>query len=260
MTLALSSINHKNVFGQSAERVISGNYRLIAHRGGVVNDSIPENSLASLSEAINRGYYMVEVDVRLSKDGMLITHHDKDFVRYYGNGKLVSEMTWSEIQKLEGENGQKVLQLETVLAACQGKIKVMIDNKIAGYDESAFNVILGLLEKYQLRKGALMIGTDESTSFFTGRIKLSCTRKQIEENKKMASYNPHDYYLFSSKISKSDIVWAKQNDIEVVGAVNAWAIKDQGFMETAKAIIDQMKDAGVSCFQVDSIFDPYFYN
>ena len=57
------------------------NLELIAHRGGVVNSKSPENSLKALNEAINRGYYMVEVDVRLTKDGVLITHHDKDFKR-----------------------------------------------------------------------------------------------------------------------------------------------------------------------------------
>lgn len=246
-------------FGQQQEIEGFGSYKLIAHRGGVVNEQLPENSMAALNQAIHRGYYMVEVDVRLTKDSVLITHHDGDFKRYYGEEKLVSELTWKEIQKLEGSQGQKVLQLEEVFATCQGKIKVMIDNKISGFDKKCFTRLLSLLDQYQLRKDALMIGTEASTEFFTGKVKLSCTRQQLEENQKRPDYNPDHYYLFSSKIDRPDVLWARQKNIDVVAAVNAWALEDKNLMEAAKKSIVQMKEAGVTCFQIDSQFERYFY-
>ena len=46
--------------------------RLIAHRGGIVGDEFAENSPASVEAAIKRGYWMIEVDIRRTKDGRAI--------------------------------------------------------------------------------------------------------------------------------------------------------------------------------------------
>src|SRR5690606_37511719 len=73
-----------------------GRYFLIAHRGGVVDSSNAENSLPALQHAIERGYWMVELDLRLTKDSVLIIQHDNHFRRYYHMDKPVSAMTWKE--------------------------------------------------------------------------------------------------------------------------------------------------------------------
>ncbi|WP_460515177.1 glycerophosphodiester phosphodiesterase family protein [Cyclobacterium sediminis] len=231
---------------------------LIAHRGGVVNSQSPENSLKALEEAINKGYYMVEVDVRLTKDGTLITHHDKNFTRYYGEDKSVTAMTWEEIQGLTGDLGQKVLKLETVLAHCEGKIHVMIDNKIKGFEKEAFDEIINLLDRYGLRGEALMIGTEASTEYFTGKIKLSCSIDQLKENVNRNDFNPDNYYLFSGTIPAEDFIWAKEHSVMVVGAVNTWAYAQKNKKETPEETIDKLKQVGVTYFQIDSIYEPFF--
>jgi hypothetical protein len=43
--------------------------KLIAHRGGVVDKQRAENNLPAIQEAIHRGYWMLEVDIRESKEG-----------------------------------------------------------------------------------------------------------------------------------------------------------------------------------------------
>lgn len=234
------------------------NFELIAHRGGIVNKQIPENSLKALNEAINRGYYMVEVDVRLTKDGVLIAHHDKDFKRYYGEDRLVTAMTWEEIQRLTGDLGQKVLKLEAVLARCEGKIQVMIDNKIQGFEKEAFDEIINLLDRYGLQEEALMIGTEASTEYFTGKIKLSCSIDQLKENVKRKDFNPFNYYLFSSTIPSADFNWAKAHSVMVVGAVNTWAYAQKKKKETPEETIYKLKQVGVTYFQIDSIYEPFF--
>jgi len=57
--------------------------RLIAHRGGIVDDRYAENSSAAVEAAIARGYWMLEVGVRESKDGKLVAQHDPDFNRFF---------------------------------------------------------------------------------------------------------------------------------------------------------------------------------
>jgi len=50
---------------------INPDYYLIAHRGGVVDGNIPENSLRAIKTAAERGYRMIEIDMRLTKDNVL---------------------------------------------------------------------------------------------------------------------------------------------------------------------------------------------
>jgi len=237
---------------------INPKYYLIAHRGGVVDSVTAENSTSALSKAAERGYRMVEIDLRLTKDSVLITQHDNNFKRLFGVDAIVSEMTWEQISKLKGPKGNSVLTFESVLQQCEGKLQVMIDNKISGNDTVLFSRVTALLKKYHLNGGAMMIGTDESTAFFTGKVKLSCTRKQLEENMLKPGYKPSDYYLFSDKISKADATWAGENHIQAVGVINAWGLKSGEPMKAAKKNKQDLESAGITFFQVDSEYEQFF--
>lgn len=242
------------------KRTIHPDYFLIAHRGGVVDSNRAENSLPALEAAVGHGYEMVEVDLRVTKDGELIIQHDPDFRKYYGVNLRVTEMTWAEISKLRSNRGgSRVLRFEEVLQYCSGKIQLMIDNKIEGNDTVLFHRVVNLMKKYNLQSQALMIGTDESTGFFTGKIKLSCTRQQLEDNMLKPGYNPTHYYLFGADLTKDDVDWAKKKNIMAVGVVNEWRYKrSKATAEEIKKDIQRLKDTGLKYFQIDSIFEHFF--
>lgn len=233
-------------------------YKLIAHRGGVVDSLTAENSLNALKKAVKRGYSMVEIDLRLTKDGVLIINHDRNLKRSFGVDADVSSLTWNQMSNLKGTMGNKILRFEDVLNYCKGKLQIMIDNKIEGNDTVLFTKVIDLLKKYDLYDHALMIGTDESTAFFTGKIKLSCTRQQLEENMLKSNYRSSNYFLFSDRISKSDFEWAHQHNILAVGVINSWALKSSDAMQEAKAQADKLKSTGLVWFQIDSIYDRLF--
>jgi len=232
-------------------------YYLIAHRGGVVDSARAENSLASLEAAYRQGYKMVELDMRLTRDGKLIIHHDNNFEKYFGDKRKVSEMTWQEITVLRGNH--RVLKLEEALQYCSGKMQVMIDNKIPGNDTVVWNRLIRLLDRYHLLDSALMIGTGASTEFFTGKIRLSCSRKQLEANRKRADYIPDHYYLFGNDLTKEDIQWATQHGILPVGVVNNWIFtRNSTSKNDIEKQISDMKKSGLLYFQIDSEYLPYF--
>jgi glycerophosphoryl diester phosphodiesterase len=236
-------------------------YRLIAHRGGVVDSVHAENSLPALEAAAKQGYWMAELDLRLTKDGVFILHHDRTFKNHFGVDKAAAAMTWDEIRKLKSDrSGSRVITLEEALRVCHGKMQVMIDNKIEGNDTVMFSRAILLLKKYNMLKQALMIGTDESTEFFTGKIKLSCTRQQLDENKKKPGFKPSHYYLFgdADSMTASDVLWADREGIMVVGAINRFHYRDAKNPEEAIAAdIDTLKSWGVKYFQIDSEFSRY---
>lgn len=217
-------------------------------------DSIKaENSLPALQAAIERGYQMVEIDMRLTKDSIFIINHDADFKKYYGIDKPVNEMYWKDISLLKNKtNDSRAIKLEDVFKYCSSKIAVMIDNKINGNDTILYQKVITLLKKYRLDKDALMIGTDESTAFFTGKVRLSCTRKQLEENMKKPGYRPEKYYLFGNELSKADVEFAQQNGILAVGVVNAWRYKKSSNPEKEAANdAAKLKETGLKYFQID---------
>jgi glycerophosphoryl diester phosphodiesterase len=237
---------------------IDSQYKLIAHRGGVVDEKIPENSIDALKKAVKTGYWMVEVDMRLTKDSVFITQHDNTFNRFFGVGKRVSDMTWEEIKKLRTQTGSKVQSLEDVLKFCsKNNINVMIDNKVRGNDTVLFSRVVTMLDRYNLRKDALMIGTDESTEFFTGKVRLSCVRKQLENNMMRKDYKTSDYYLFANP-TKEDMIWAKENDIMVVGVINALNLPEDKLLEDGKEKAEYLKNLGIKIFQIDSMYDIFF--
>jgi hypothetical protein len=261
LALFFCLLAHTGVGQQSHPSKGFGRYFLIAHRGGVVDSTNAENSMAALQDAVARGYWMIEMDLRLTKDSVLIINHDNNFKRYYGVDKPVSSMTWEEIRELRTPRGSQVLRLEDALAAASGHIQVMLDNKITSGDTLLLRQVVDLLQQYQLDKEALMIGADESTGYFTGKVKLSCTRQQLEVNIQKPGYQPDYYYLFGdvNTMSEDDVKWAQAQGIMVVGVVNWASYRGRSRPYTAaRRDIARLKNWGVQYFQLDSEFDRYF--
>lgn len=124
------------------ETVSTNHVFICAHRANTYEaylNGIPENSIPNIEMAIQKGADMVELDVRPTKDGVLVLMHDAT-VNATTNGKgNVSDFTLEEIKALEMKargsstyykvNGQpvRVPTLEEALNACKGKIYVNLD-------------------------------------------------------------------------------------------------------------------------------------
>jgi glycerophosphoryl diester phosphodiesterase len=68
---------------------------VIGHRGAAAH--APENTLASFREAHRRGAPWVEIDVKLTRDGVPIVMHDDSLKRTTGIDRLVAETSCSEL-------------------------------------------------------------------------------------------------------------------------------------------------------------------
>lgn len=114
---------------------------IIAHRGA--SHDAPENTLASVNLAWERGADAVEVDVHLSKDRRIMVIHDEDTKRTTGEKMLIRESMSSSLRSLDASNGmdkfkgERIPFLEEVLATVpDGKvlfIEVKTDTVIIPY-------------------------------------------------------------------------------------------------------------------------------
>lgn len=118
---------------------------IVAHRAntryGYLN-SIPDNSIPGIEAAIRFGADMVELDVRPTKDNVLVLMHNETIdASTTGSGK-VGNFTYEELMQFDMKKGGKVYKdangntvkiptLEQALQACKDKVYVNLDVKDA---------------------------------------------------------------------------------------------------------------------------------
>ncbi len=123
--------------------------RTCAHRG---NSSLfRENTLVAVKSAIDSGAEIIEIDVRLSKDGEVVVLHDPTLERLWGISSAVSDRSWNEISKLgEGDNRIPLLA-EILLLFVNSHSKLMIDMAEATPATRAYAVVAeGPLDQSQI--------------------------------------------------------------------------------------------------------------
>lgn len=100
---------------------------LFAHRG--LHGLDPENSLAAFQKAKDAGY-AVELDVHLSKDGVLVVFHDDDLLRMTGKRGQVEKTSWQTLQTLVlSESAEHIPSLSQVLDLIEGKVPILVEIK-----------------------------------------------------------------------------------------------------------------------------------
>jgi glycerophosphoryl diester phosphodiesterase len=73
--------------------------QVIAHRGD--HKEYPGNTLPAIKSAFELGVDGVEIDVRVSKDGVVVLIHDSSLKRMTGINKEVANLTYAELRKLD---------------------------------------------------------------------------------------------------------------------------------------------------------------
>jgi len=114
--------------------------QIIAHRGAA--GKAPENTIASIQQAIIDGTDWVEIDVQETIDGKVIVVHDSDFMKLAGVDKKIWNVTYQETKEIDiGSWFDKKFALERpptlaeVLILAKGKAKVLIELKYYGHTD-----------------------------------------------------------------------------------------------------------------------------
>jgi glycerophosphoryl diester phosphodiesterase len=213
-----------------------------------------------VNEAIKRGYWMIEVDIWETKDGIAIAQHDPDFQRFYGHSGKASEMTWEEIKKLRSNPGnERPLLFEELVALCKGKLFLMLDTK-APHSPGFCSQIEAILKKHDLLSSAYVIGTPESREYFRGKAKVGVNRQHLKQAIQESENVQDLYYLFEhgNELDEATVSWSQELGVTVVPSVNTFHYKTEDPMEGAKEDIAWLKKAGVTEFQIDSEYDRWF--
>ncbi len=248
-------------------------FLLIAHRGGVVNDTLSENSLKALEEAIRRGYTHVEVDLRMTKDGYVVCSHDGNLLRETGVNIRIADLTLEELKQIRLRKSQEPLPtFEEVCQRSAGRINIMVDPKGASDEEIEPYVrqIDQALSKYDLMKEALFIcnriplhNQNKVLDWFLGRAR-TCWRYTPERTRILCNVykNAGDYhFIFNSPsdFTKEKIDLFHKWGLKVIASVNVAHYQTGDPIQQGEADVRKMLEWGVDGLQIDSCYDPVVF-
>jgi glycerophosphoryl diester phosphodiesterase len=107
---------------------------LCGHRGACVH--APENTLAGFARATELGAELLELDVRLTRDGALAIIHDENVDRTTNGTGRVADLSWDEIRALDAGirfgaafSGERVPSLGEVLDWARGRAYLAVEVK-----------------------------------------------------------------------------------------------------------------------------------
>ena len=115
--------------GKPDASALSGWY--YAHRGLHDNKGdAPENSLASIRNAVKKGYG-IEFDVQLTRDRIPVVFHDETLDRVCGVKGNVRDYTYEELQAFPLlSSPERIPLLADVLSAVDGRVPLIIEIKV----------------------------------------------------------------------------------------------------------------------------------
>ncbi|SMP38599.1 glycerophosphodiester phosphodiesterase family protein [Anoxynatronum buryatiense] len=131
---------------------VGRNVAVAAHRADSQNT--PENSLSAIVSAIEMGADVIEFDIQMTRDGVIVLHHDATLSRMAGVNDRVAELTHEEIQKLEigsafspSFEGERIPTLEEALTLIDHQAEALIDVKTYGSGEVLARELVNVIER-----------------------------------------------------------------------------------------------------------------
>ncbi|CAM4243585.1 glycerophosphoryl diester phosphodiesterase [Pedobacter westerhofensis] len=120
-------------YSGNAQKMKWNRNSVIAHRGAWKKNNLPENSIASLKEAVRLKCYGSEFDVHMTKDSVIVVNHDDVF-----KGLTIASSTYAELQKQLHTNGEQIPTLESYLkeGMKQKGTKLILEIKMAKTPEA----------------------------------------------------------------------------------------------------------------------------
>jgi glycerophosphoryl diester phosphodiesterase len=117
----------------------------IAHRGDSLR--FRENTMPALASAVELGADWVEVDVKLTRDGVPVLLHDDTLLRLWRDDRRIDALTWSEVGALS--DGRIPALREALEYTGEHRVPLMIDLPRTGEARATLRLVreLGCLEQ-----------------------------------------------------------------------------------------------------------------
>ncbi len=207
---------------------------VVAHRGAFKKNSLPENSITSLKEAIRLNCTGSEFDVRMTADDSLIINHDPHY-----NKLSIEQTTYAGLSQFKLPNGEKLPTLrEYILAGKENNTATRLVCEIKPSEISkergksiaekvvklfkqlgAENIVAYISFDYDILKKIIALNPKATTQYLNG--------EKSPEQLKTDGITGADYHYSVFKNKPEWIASAKKLGI----ALNAWTVNDASEMD-----------------------------
>ena len=123
---------------------------VIAHRA--CPNHTAENSLEGIRRAAELNADAVEIDVRLTHDGVPVLMHDRTLRRTTGRAKPISAISFDTLRRLRLSNGEPVPTFAEALDALPQRLRVAVDVKVP----HAINPIIDEIRNQHRQRDAMV--------------------------------------------------------------------------------------------------------
>lgn len=202
---------------------------VIAHRGAWKKNNLPQNSIASLKQAIELKCTGSEFDVRMTVDDSLVINHDPEY-----HNLEIEKTNYADLIAFKLLNGEKLPTLrEYILAGIKNNTSTRLVCEIKPSEISKERSILiatkivQLVNKLKAQKMLVFISFDYDILKKIKALNSKATTQYLEDNKpfeelKTDGISGADYYFSSFKENPEWIETAKKNGI----TLNAWTVNE----------------------------------
>lgn len=242
-------------------RINKKNNTVIAHRG--FSTLAPENSKSAFQAAVDYGFWGVECDVRITKDGQFVIRHDDSLLDTFGVNKKISESNYDDIKDLVMKEGANIdIYKEEKLPTLADYMKIVSESETirpiidlkSSYSKSKITELLNMITEYGINDRITL-----SSSTATNLVRIKSVYDEIESS--IIEFQPQFVrpkllYLTSSPSSPmsghdTKVDWCIENKINI--SIN--------YAAATQKIVDKMHDAGltVGVYTINNFYTAFTY-
>ena len=140
LAVVLAACTPESAYATRAEKLLaeindptSDYVMVISHRGDWRN--YPENSIPAIESVIRMGADIVEIDLKMTKDSVLVLSHDRTVNRCMNGSGRIDEFTLAELKEMRlkrahgiATDSLRIATLEEALTVCKDRILVNLDH------------------------------------------------------------------------------------------------------------------------------------
>ncbi len=110
----------------------------ISHRGA--HGPLPENTIPAFARALELGAEGIELDVHLTLDGVLVVHHDADFLAKDGRRVPIATTDLARLQEIRNDPAV-CPTLDDVMDAVRTRATLFIETKVRGAETALLRAV-----------------------------------------------------------------------------------------------------------------------
>lgn len=207
---------------------------VVAHRGAWKKNGFPENSIASLRQAIKIGCAGSEFDVRMTADGVLVINHDPSY-----HGLSIEKTNYSDLLSFPLSNEEKLPTLrEYILAGLDNNTSTQLVCEIKPSDiskeraELIATQVVHQVQELNAQQQVMYISFDYAILKKIKAIDPKASAQYLEADKApeallIDQIDGLDYYYQDYKQHPEWIANAKKNKM----ILNAWTVNKSADMD-----------------------------